>query len=50
MNSYLKKVNTIEKNNINLTDKIQSMSKGTEKLSERTHTVEFDNQNLFKKL
>ena len=36
---------TIEKDNINLTDKIQSMSKGNEKLSERIHTVEFDNQN-----
>ena len=24
------------------------MSKGTEKLSERIHTVEFDNQNLLK--
>ena len=31
-----------------MTDKIQSMSKGTEKLSERIHTVEFDNQNLLK--
>ena len=46
--SYLKKINTIEKGNINLTDKIESMSKGTEKLSERIHTVEFDNQNLLK--
>ena len=31
-----------------MTDKIESMSKGTEKLSERIHTVEFDNQNLLK--
>ena len=31
-----------------MTDKIQSMSKGTEELSERIHTVEFDNQNLLK--
>ena len=42
------KINTIEKDNINLTDKIQSMSKGAEKLSERIHTVEFNNQNLLK--
>ena len=32
-----------------MTDKIESMSKDTEKLSERIHTVEFDNQNLLKK-
>ena len=31
-----------------MTDKIESKSKGTEKLSERIHTVKFDNQNLFK--
>ena len=31
-----------------MTDKIQSMSKGTEKLSEIVHTVEFYNQNLLK--
>ena len=36
---YLKKINTPEKHGINLTDKNQSMSKGTEKLSERIHTV-----------
>ena len=43
-----KKINTIEKGKINLTDKIKSMSKYTKKLSERIHTVEFDNQNLSK--
>ena len=42
------RINTIEKDSLNLTDKIQSMSKGTEKLSERIHAVEFDNQNLLK--
>ena len=31
-----------------MTDKIESMSKDTEKLSERIHTVEFDNQNFLK--
>ena len=31
-----------------MTDKIKSMSKGAEKLSERIHTVKFDNQNLLK--
>ena len=29
-------------------DKIQSMSKDAEKVSERIHTVEFNNQNLLK--
>ena len=31
-----------------MTGRIESMSMGTEKLSERIHTVEFDNQNLLK--
>ena len=31
-----------------MTDKIESISKGTENLSEIIHTVEFDNQNLLK--
>ena len=31
-----------------MTGKIESMAKGTEKLSERIHTIEFDSQNLFK--
>ena len=43
-----KKYNTIEKDNLNMTGTIQSMSKGAEKLSERIHTVKFDNQNLLK--
>ena len=34
--------------NINLTDKIQSMPQGADKLSERIYTLEFDNQNLLK--
>ena len=42
------KINTIQKGNINLTDKIESMSKDIEKLSERIHTVEFVIQNLLK--
>ena len=31
-----------------MTDKIQSISKGTKKLSEKIHIVEFGNQTLFK--
>ena len=31
-----------------MTDKIESMSKGVEKVSDRIHTIEFDNQNLLK--
>lgn len=37
------KSNTFENDNINLTDKIQSMSKDALKLSEHIHIVEFDN-------
>ena len=44
----MKKCNTIEKGNINLTDKIESMSKATEMLFDKIHTAEFDNQNLLK--
>ena len=44
----VEKINTIEKDNINLTDKIQSMLKGAETLSERICAVEFNNQNLLK--
>ena len=39
------KLNNMERDSINLTDKIQSMLKGAETLSERIHAAEF-NQNL----
>ena len=49
------RINTIEKDNLNLTDKIQYMSmdyetlqKDTERLSERIHIVEIDHQNQLK--
>ena len=41
------KINT-NKIDINLAYKTESISKSTKKLSERIHTVEFDNQNLLK--
>ena len=46
--SCLKKINTIRRDNINFIDKIESIFKDTKKLSERIHTVEFDNQKLLK--
>ena len=42
------KINTLKTDTISLTDKIQSVSKGAETLSERIHAAEFNNQNPLK--
>lgn len=41
--SQSKKINIFKNGNNDLTDKIESMTNGDEKLSERIHTAEFKN-------